>query len=258
MGAWSFSLVPHDLSLSGEALYLLATLYFVFMLLAELKLLHGDGHLSQPQRWNDRQLWFLVTPLVILAHEIGHGFALSLFSRAPVRIEYRFFYGFTESAGFAALSARQRFWVALAGTLFAMLCYHAVAGALYYASRAASPMHYDAENERFKRAAYVVYLQQGLYALVYYPLISIPLSWGDFTIIYSISRTPWLSCAWGVVHLFFGWPLLRAHAMLYGPDAELSRPLDDDDGDLDDPGPPMNSSSVVGSGRVPATFAQMP
>lgn len=249
MGAWHLHLLPSEVA--GEGLFLLLLVYLLFMLFAEIAYLRADGNLLRPSRWNDRQHLYLWTPPIVLLHELGHASMLSVFSRARVDIHYRLYYGYTTSPGFAALPARQRFWVALGGTLFTVAAYHAAALALhYYATRRSGPMHYDAEKERFRRAAYVVYLQQGLYALVWYPILSIPLSWGDFSVIYAVHGTPWLSLGWAVAHALLLLPLFRAHAALYGPDAEMSRPLDDDDADLDDPGP-----SVMGE---PGTFAQLP
>ena len=132
---------------------------------------------------------FLVPPIVVLIHELGHVGAVASVGARVVSFRYGFFEGAVGVAG--DLSQVQAWWVSLSGNL---------AGALTGLALAGAGMAWD----RLRPGPRYVLILGGTlqvgYALIGYPLLSLSTDWGDWVTIYDFGATPGLSWATAVVH----------------------------------------------------------
>ncbi len=132
---------------------------------------------------------FLVPPIVVLIHELGHVGAVVSVGARVVSFRYGFFEGAVGVAG--DLSQVQAWWVSLSGNL---------AGALTGLALAGAGMAWD----RLRPGPRYVLILGGTlqvgYALIGYPLLSLSTDWGDWVTIYDFGATPGLSWATAVVH----------------------------------------------------------
>lgn len=163
---------------------------------------------------------FVVPPVVVLIHELGH---IAGARMAGGRV-LGFHYGLIEGSVTVArgLSDAAFWWVALSGN---------VAGAGLGMALALA----GAKVERLPRALRRIFIFGGLlqvmYQLVMYPLISLSAQFGDWTAIYDFRRTPALSTATAVAHALalvatWRWWRGRARRTLFdidhGLDAEVA------------------------------------
>lgn len=144
---------------------------------------------AEDKRLATRAAVFLVPPVVVLIHELGHVVAVMSVGARVTGFHYGFFEG---SVGFVGeITPGQDWWVALAGNLLGALTGLTLAG-IGLAGRRLRP-----------GLRYVLILGGTLqigYALVGYPVLSLSSNWGDWVVIYDAGATPALSWATAVVH----------------------------------------------------------
>ena len=132
---------------------------------------------------------FLVPPVVVLLHELGHVAAVVSVGARVASFRYGFFEGSVGVAG--DLTQAQAWWVSLSGNL---------AGALTGLALAGAGMAWD----RLRPGPRYVLILGGTlqvgYALIGYPVLSLSSNWGDWVTIYDFGATPGLSWATAVVH----------------------------------------------------------
>ncbi len=137
---------------------------------------------------------FVVPPLVVLVHELGHLAAVLAVGAQVTGFHYGFFEG---SVGYAGdVSPGQAWFVSLAGNVAGVLAGLALAGAGLVAAR---------RRPAWPPALVHVLILGGTlqvgYALIGYPLLSLSSNWGDWVTIYDAGTTPGLSWATGAAHV---------------------------------------------------------
>lgn len=133
---------------------------------------------------------FVVPPVVVLVHEIGHVVGARMVGGEVLGFRYGLIEGSVRVAG--GLSAAQFWWVALSGNLVGAAT--GMAMALVGAGAAGLP-------RALRRILIMGGLLQVLFQLVIYPLLSISARFGDWQVIYDFGATPGLSSATAVFHV---------------------------------------------------------
>ncbi len=164
---------------------------------------------------------FLVPPVVVLLHELGHVAAAVAVGARVTSFRYGLFEGAVGIEG--DLTAAQDWFVALAGNLVSAFVGLAMLMAGAYATRLRRPLRY-------------VLLFGGifevLFAVVGYPLLSATAEYGDWLVIYDFGATPALSWVTVAAHggiLLLLWRWWRAElrprlfAITHGDEAALVR-----------------------------------
>ena len=164
---------------------------------------------------------FLVPPVAVLLHELGHVAAAWMVGARVTDFNYGLFEGSVGVAG--RLTAAQDWFVSFAGNLVSMLVGLAMVVAGARAAGLRRPFRY-------------VLLFGGLFVLLFavagYPLLSATANFGDWLVIYDFSETPTLSGLTAVVHvlvlvgLWRWWRTelrVRLFAITHGGEAELAR-----------------------------------
>ncbi|MEA2702354.1 MAG: hypothetical protein QOD63_299 [Actinomycetota bacterium] len=132
---------------------------------------------------------FLVPPVVVLIHELGHVVAVLAVGAQVLAFHYGLFEGSVTVGG--ALTPAQGWFVAVAGN---------VAGAAVGLAMAVVGVR----GARLRPALRYVLLLGGVlqvaWALIGYPLLSLSSNWGDWVVIYDFDSTPVLSGATLAVH----------------------------------------------------------
>jgi tetratricopeptide (TPR) repeat protein len=132
---------------------------------------------------------FLVPPVVVLIHELGHAAAVLAIGARITDFHYGFFEG---AVGFAGdITPGQDWFVSVAGNLAGALTGLVLAAAGLAAARMRPGLRY---------VLILGGILQVAYALVGYPLLSLSSNWGDWVVIYDFGATPGLSWATAVVH----------------------------------------------------------
>lgn len=153
--------------------------------------------------WADRRVAtqvsvFLVPPVVVLLHELGHAVAAWLLGADVVGFHYGLFEGSVTVAG--RLSPADNWFIALAG--------NAISAAMGFAM-----VHAGATTSSARRAWRYVLILGGmfevLFALVGYPVLSMVTRFGDWLTVYDFSATPGLSSATLAVHSLLLWGTWR-------------------------------------------------
>ncbi|MEA2972641.1 MAG: hypothetical protein QOG82_1099 [Actinomycetota bacterium] len=132
---------------------------------------------------------FLVPPIVVLIHELGHVVGVMAVGARVTSFHYGFFEGAVGYVG--DITPGQGWFVSLLGNLFGAATGLALVGVGLSWSRLRPGLRY------------VLILGGTLqvgYALVGYPLLSLSSNWGDWVVIYDFSATPVLSWATAGVH----------------------------------------------------------
>jgi hypothetical protein len=163
---------------------------------------------------------FLVPPVVVLLHELGHVVAAWAVGAQVTDFEYGLFQGAVGIAG--ALTPAQGWFVALAGNLVSALSGLAMLAAGARATGLRRPFRY-------------VLLFGGIFVLLFgavgYPLLSATADFGDWLVIYDFSATPTLSGLTAAVHVlglvglwrwWRGELRVRLFALTHGDEAELA------------------------------------
>jgi hypothetical protein len=132
---------------------------------------------------------FLVPPVVVLLHELGHVVAAVAVGARVTSFDYGFFEGSVGVAG--NITRAEDLFVALAGN---------VAGAL----AGVSLLLVGTRARSLPRAVRHLLLVGGLlevgFTLVGYPVLSLTTRFGDWLVVYDFDSTPGLSLAVAVVH----------------------------------------------------------
>ena len=164
---------------------------------------------------------FLVPPVAVLLHEVGHVVAAWAVGARVTDFNYGLFEGSVGIAG--DLTAAQDWFVSFAGNLVSVLIGLAMLTA-------------GARRSRLRRAFRYVLLFGGVFVLLFaavgYPLLSATADFGDWLVIYDFSATPVLSGLTAAVHvlglvaLWRWWRKelrVRLFAITHGHEAELAR-----------------------------------
>ncbi|MEA2827965.1 MAG: hypothetical protein QOG43_2404, partial [Actinomycetota bacterium] len=133
---------------------------------------------------------FLVAPIVVLIHELGHVVAVLAVGARVVSFHYGFFEG---AVGFVGnITPAQDWFVALTGNLFGAVTALALVGL-------------GLRGERLRPGLRYLLILGGTlqvgYALIGYPVLSLTSNWGDWIVIYDFSATPVLSWATAVAQV---------------------------------------------------------
>jgi hypothetical protein len=132
---------------------------------------------------------FLVPPVVVLIHELGHVVAVVMVGAKVLGFHYGIFEGAVSVGG--TVTAGQGWWISLAGNLAGALSGLALVGGGLTGARLRPGLRYVLVLGGT--------LQVG-YALVGYPVLSLSSNWGDWVTIYDFGDTPVLSWATAVAH----------------------------------------------------------
>ncbi len=139
---------------------------------------------------------FVIPPLAVLVHELGHVVAARVVGAEVVGFHYRFFEGSVTIVG--RLGPLEDWLVAVAGSVVSVAL-----GAAMVALGARTPAKGRAVACR--PAARYTLIAGGLlglaFALVGYPLISFAADFGDWLVVYDFSATPVASTLTAVVHV---------------------------------------------------------
>ncbi|MCA1682772.1 MAG: M50 family metallopeptidase, partial [Actinobacteria bacterium] len=183
--------VPNGQDSRGvDFVFLLAVLGTLFLLARRWRKFWDADFTAEDRRLATQSAVFVVPPLVVLIHELGHLVAARLVGGRVIGFHYGLIEGAVTVAG--GLSAGQTWWVALAGNL---------AGCLLGLAMAVIGVR----AVRLPRALRHVLLMGGLlevgFHLVLYPLFSLTARFGDWQVIYDFGATPGLSLATAAGHL---------------------------------------------------------
>lgn len=195
--------VPNGQDARGvDIVFGLAILGTLFLLLRRWRPFWDDDFTGEDRRLATQSAVFVLPPLVVLLHELGHLVAARLVGGHVLGFHYGLIEGAVSVAG--GLSDARFWWVALAGNL---------AGGLSAMGMAVV----GARAVRLPRALRHLLLLGGMlevgFHLVIYPLLSLTGRFGDWVVIYDFGRTPALSAATAVAHaiaLFVTWQWWRS------------------------------------------------
>jgi tetratricopeptide (TPR) repeat protein len=133
---------------------------------------------------------FLVPPVVVLLHELGHAVATWAVGAEVVDFRYGLFEGSVTATG--TISAAQGWFISIAGNVVS-----AAAGLLLVVAGSSA----RAARRPLRYVMILAGLVQLLFALVLYPLMSLSASFGDWVSIYDFGETPLLSAMTLAVHV---------------------------------------------------------
>jgi hypothetical protein len=183
--------VPNGQSATGvDLVFFLALLGTLFLLARRWRPFWDDDFTADDRRLATQAAVFVVPPVVVLIHELGHLVAARLVGGRVLGFHYGLIEGAVQLG--RGLSPGKTWWVALAGNLAGAGCGLAMAVI-------------GARAVRLPRALRHVLIVGGLlevaFQLVAYPLISLSARYGDWQIIYDFGATPALSWATAVAHV---------------------------------------------------------
>lgn len=158
----------------GRALMLVARIVRDWAAIRQEPLTGAKQHLAE------QAAFFVAVPLSVLVHEGAHALFVLLFGGQIIQFGYRVFWGFVSYQ--AAFTPTQSWIVAIAGTLGSL----AFGLAVWLLSR-----HNPSRTLRYfglRAFRFQIY-----FSLLYYPIMTLFLSIGDWRTIYSFGATPLLS-----------------------------------------------------------------
>ena len=182
--------MPNGQDATGvDIVFGLALVATLFMVARRWRAFWDRDFTAEDRRLASQCAVFVVPPIVVLLHELGHIAGARLVGGRVLDFHYGLIEGSVTVAG--GLSAAELWWVAVSGNLVGtgVGLGMAVAGA------------YGAGLPRALRRVLLFggLLQVG-FQLVMYPLLSLSASFGDWTRIYNFGLTPGLSAATAIVH----------------------------------------------------------
>jgi len=214
--------VPNGQDATGiDIVFGLALLGTLFLLIRRWRAFWDDDFTGDDRRLATQCAIFVVPPIIVLIHELGHVVGARMVGGEVLGFHYGLIEGSVSVAG--GLSASQFWWVALSGNL-------AGAGtglALAVAGAAGVRM-----PRALRRVLIIGGLLQVVFQLVVYPLLSLSARFGDWEAIYDFGATPALSTVTLVTHVttliaLWRWWRGRVRRTLFNVDhaqeAEVSR-----------------------------------
>ncbi len=183
--------MPNGQDATGiDIIFGLALLGTLFLLVRRWRAFWDSDFTAEDRRLATQCAAFVVPPIVVLVHELGHLVAARAVGGRVLGFHYGLIEGSVRVAG--GLSDAQFWWVALAGNLIGagLGLGMAVAGAA---------------GTRLPRALRRVLIMGGLlqvvFQLVVYPLMSLSARFGDWVAIYDFGATPVLSALTAAAHV---------------------------------------------------------
>ena len=172
-----------------DVIYGLAALFTVVAIVRSWSAFWDRELTAADKRLATQAAVFLVPPVVVLIHELGHVGAVLAVGAQVLDFHYGLFEGSVTVGG--ALTPAQNWFVAVAGN---------VAGAVVGLAMAVVAVG----GVRLRPALRYVLLLGGVlqvaWALIGYPLLSLSSNWGDWVVIYDFDATPLISGATLAVH----------------------------------------------------------
>jgi hypothetical protein len=182
--------VPNGQDATGiDIVFGLALLGTLFLLARRWRRFWDEDFTPEDRRLATQCAVFVVPPIVVLVHELGHVVGARMVGGQVLGFHYGLIEGSVRVAG--GLTDAQFWWVALSGNVIGagLGLGLAVAGVV---------------GQRLPRGLRRVLIFGGLlqfaYQLVLYPLISLSARFGDWQAIYDFGATPVLSTATAIVH----------------------------------------------------------
>jgi len=183
---------------SVDLIFALALVGTIYMLLRRWRFFWDADFTTEDRRLASQAAVFVVPPVVVLVHELGHIAGAWIVGGQVVGFHYGLIEGAVQVAG--RLTPAEGWFVALTGNLAGGLLGLAVAVA-------------GARGARLPRPLRHVLILGGVlevgFHLVMYPLLSLSAGFGDWTVIYDFSATPVLGTLTAVLHLAAGAAVLR-------------------------------------------------
>lgn len=183
---------------SVDLIFALALVGTLYMLVRRWRRFWDADFTAEDRRLASQSAIFVVPPLVVLVHELGHVVGAWIVGGRVLGFHYGLIEGSVQLAG--GLSSAAGWFVALAGNLAGGLLGLAMAVAGQRATRLPRPLRH-------------VLILGGLieagFHLVMYPLLSLSAGFGDWKIIYDFAATPALSAVTAALHLAAGAATLR-------------------------------------------------
>lgn len=170
-------------------LFTALSLYYVYLTVQTLRTFHAqratlfDERVTPAERrLFDRGAFFLLIPIAVLLHELGHALATWQVGGEVLRFRWFVFWGYVLPGGH--FTPLQDWWIAFSGNLVSVLLGFAAFGASLLARK--RPWRYFLYS--FARL-------QFFYSLIFYPIFSLLTRWGDWMMIYGVllDRVGWLT-----------------------------------------------------------------
>jgi len=167
----------------------IAALATIVALARAWKTFWDDDFTMADRRLATQAAVFVLPPVVVLLHELGHYVTAKALDAQVTSFHYGFFEG---SVGIRAARSLTDLWlIALAGNVVSVLCGFALLAAALRATSLRRPLRYT---------FFVTGVIELAFSLVGYPILSLAARFGDWEIIYDFDRSPGLSWWTGVVH----------------------------------------------------------
>lgn len=183
--------MPNGQDATGvDIVFGLALLATLFMVARRWRALWDHDFTAEDRRLANQCAVFVVPPIVVLIHELGHVAGARMVGGRVLGFHYGLIEGSVRVAG--GLSDAQFWWVAIAGNL---------AGAAVGLAMAVAGMRGARLPRALRRLLIFGGLLQVGFQLVMYPLLSLSARFGDWVRIYDFDATPGLSVATAVVHV---------------------------------------------------------
>ena len=183
--------MPNGQDATGvDIVFGLALLATLFMVARRWRAFWDDDFTAEDRRLATQCAVFVVPPIVVLLHEVGHVVGARMVGGRVLDFHYGLIEGSVTVA--PGLSTAELWWVAISGNIVGTGVGLGLAVAGAYGARLPRAL---------RRTLLFGGLLQVVFQLVMYPLLSLSASFGDWTRIYAFGLTPGLSTATAVVHV---------------------------------------------------------